>query len=210
MAKHLVPGEQVVVRTRAYGGALIAPAVWTVLLAGLAGVWHGYLSTPALPLFFQRFHYQATWVGIGVIILLAIPTVVRPLAAWFSNAFELTTHRVAQRVGIFSVRRRWLAVANIAQVRLRQSRRQRFNGVGDVQLLTHQGQSWVLRNVPEVVEFLRLLDNQRYASTATGGYADFRPGVAPVNYQPGHAAPAGPTGHPHNPRTPQAPRMEWR
>lgn len=172
MSKHLVPGEQVRIRTRAHSGALIGPAVWLILLAGLTGLWQGFMSRPDLPETMQYFRGQLSIGGVALIGLLLIPSVVIPVFNWASTVFELTTQRVAQRVGIFSVRRRWMALVNIAHIQLRQTRRQRWKGSADIQLFTHSGQAWILRNVPEAAQFLHYIDVERFEISRSYGYGN--------------------------------------
>ncbi|NIH72771.1 MULTISPECIES: PH domain-containing protein [Auritidibacter] len=176
MAK-LVTGEQMRIRTRADASILIGPAIWLVLLGGLQGAWQGFLTRPDLPWALSTYDRVWSIAGTVVVVLLLAVLVVRPVWQWLTEVYEITTHRVAQRYGTLSVRRRWMALSSIVHIRIRQSRRQTRRGVGDLQLFTAQGQSWTLTNVPHVDDFTHFVENERLAYARKFGTlsATYRP-----------------------------------
>ena len=101
-------GEHVVVSTHTHVKALLAPAVWLIVLAGLAGYLSSYPSGKARTLLLLVIWVAAlaaaTWV------------VGRPFLRWLSTGYTVTNRRVVARSGILSRRRHEVPVARITDV----------------------------------------------------------------------------------------------
>lgn len=164
MRSHYVTGEHLLVRTRAHPSVLIRPAWNLVLWAGAAGFLSGVMSSYALPAFLRSSAATLTTIGLGLIAIAVFLTVARPIWQWFVSRYEITTHRVAQKLGAISVKRHWVALHSLVSLQIRQSRRQRRRGSGDLHLMNSRGQTWVLPDIPEIAEFQTLVDMERFGS----------------------------------------------
>lgn len=164
MRSHYVTGEHLLVRTRAHPSVLIRPAVNLVLWAAAAGFLSGILSSYALPQFLRNSAATLTTIGLGLIAIGVFLTVVRPVWQWLASRYEITTHRVAHKLGAVAIKRHWVALHSLVSLQIRQSRSQRRRGSGDLHLMNSRGQTWVLPDIPEISEFLKLVDTERYGS----------------------------------------------
>lgn len=164
MRTHYVTGEHLLVRTRAHPSVLIRPAWNLVLWAGAAGFLSGVLASYTMPEFIRNSAPTLTTIGLGVIAIGIFLTVIRPLWQWFVSRYEITTHRVAHKLGAIAVKRHWVALHSLVSLKVHQSRRQRRRGSGDLRLMNSRGQTWVLYDIPQISEFQTLVDMERFGS----------------------------------------------
>lgn len=164
MRSHYVTGEHLLVRTRAHPSVLRKPAWCLVLWAAAAGFLSGVLASYALPEFLRNAAPTLTTIGLGFIAIGVFLTVVRPLWQWFVSRYEITTHRVAHKLGAIAIKRHWVALHSLVSLRVGQSRRQRRRGSGDLHLMNARGQTWVLHDIPKVADFQTLVDMERFGS----------------------------------------------
>ncbi|WP_022869260.1 PH domain-containing protein [Yaniella halotolerans] len=171
MRSHYVTGEHLLVRTRAHPSVLIRPAWNLVLWAMLSGFISGVLSSYALPEFLRTSATTLTTIALGLIAIGVFLSVVRPAWQWLVSRYEITTHRVAHKLGAIAVKRHWVALHSLVSLQIRQSRSQRRRGSGDLHLMNSRGQTWVLQEIPKVSEFQTLVDTERFGSYGryTGG-----------------------------------------
>lgn len=164
MGSHYVTGEHLRVRTRAHPAVLAKPA-WNLILWSLAaGLLSGVMSSYTLPDFLSSAAPTLTPIGLGLIALGVFLTVIRPVWNWLVSRYEITTHRVAQKLGAIAVKRHWVALHSLVSLKVVQSRRQRRRGSGDLHLMNSRGQTWVLEDIPQIVEFQTLVDQERFGS----------------------------------------------
>lgn len=164
MRSHYVTGEQLLTHTRAHPAALRRPAwnfVWWSLAAGILS---GVFTSGALPEVLRSTASALTTIGGGLILLGLFLTVLRPIWQWLVSRYEITTHRVAQKLGAMAVKRHWVALHSLVSLRVEQSRSQRRRGSGNLHLMNSRGQTWVLYDVPNILEFQTMVDKQRYSS----------------------------------------------
>ncbi|OAV60290.1 PH domain-containing protein [Enteractinococcus helveticum] len=164
MRSHYVTGEHLLVRTRAHPSVLIRPAWKFILWAGAAGLLSGVMASYALPDFLRTAAPTLTTIGLGIIAVGIFLTVVRPVWQWLVSRYEITTHRVAHKLGAIAVKRHWVALHSLVSLTIYQKRRQRRRGSGDLHLMNSRGQTWVLHDVPEIAEFQTLVDVERFGS----------------------------------------------
>ena len=164
MRSHYVTGEHLLVRTRAHPSVLIRPAWSFILWAGAAGFLSGVMASYTLPGFLRTAAPTITTIGLGLITIGIFLTVVRPVWQWFVSRYEITTHRVAHKLGAIAVKRHWVALHSLVSLTIYQTRRQRRRGSGDLHLMNSRGQTWVLHEIPEVTEFQTLVDVERCGS----------------------------------------------
>lgn len=164
MRTHYVTGEHLLVRTRAHPSVLIRPAWYLILWAGAAGLVSGVLASYTMPDFVRNVRPTLTTIGLGLIAIGVFLTVIRPLWQWLVSQYEITTHRVAHKLGAIAVKRHWVALHSLVSLKVHQSRRQRRRGSGDLHLMNSRGQTWVLHDIPEISEFQTLVDTERFGS----------------------------------------------
>ena len=164
MRSHYVSGEHLLVRTRAHPSVLIRPAWKFILWAGAAGFLSGVMASYTLPDFLRTMAPTVTTIGLGLIAIGIFLTVVRPVWQWLVSRYEITTHRVAHKLGAIAVKRHWVALHSLVSLTIHQSRRQRRRGSGDLHLMNSRGQTWVLHDIPEIAEFQTLVDVERFGS----------------------------------------------
>lgn len=164
MRSHYVTGEHLLVRTRAHPSVLARPAWNLVLWAGAAGLLSGVLSSHVLPQLITTAVPTLTTIGLGLTAVGIFLTVIRPIWQWLVSRYEITTHRVAHKLGAIAVKRHWVALHSLVSLNVHQTRRQRRRGSGDLHLMNARGQIWVLHNIPEIAEFQTLVDMERFGS----------------------------------------------
>lgn len=177
MRSHYVSGEHLLVRARAHPSVLFRPAWNLVAWAGAAGFLTGALSSYALPAFLQPAAPVISTIGLGLIAIGVFLTVIRPIWHWLVSRYEITTHRVAHKLGAIAVKRHWVALHSLVSLTTQQSRRQRRRGSGDLHLMNARGQTWVLYDIPEITEFQTLVDMERFGSYgryANGSFSESR------------------------------------
>jgi len=164
MRTHYVSGEHLLVRTRAHPSVLIRPAWNLVLWAGAAGFLSGVLASYTMPEFIRNSAATLTTIGLGLIAIGVFLTVIRPVWQWLVSWYEITTHRVAHKLGAIAVKRHWVALHSLVSLKIHQTRRQRRRGSGDLHLMNSRGQIWVLPDIPNIAEFQTLVDMERFGS----------------------------------------------
>jgi len=177
MRSHYVTGEHLLVRTRAHPSVLIRPACNLVLWAMATGFFSGVLASYALPQFLRDFAATLTAIGLGLVAIGVFLTVFRPVWQWFVSRYEITTHRIAQKLGALAVKRHWVALHSLVSLQIQQSRRQRRRGSGDLHLMNSRGQTWVLHDIPKISEFKMLVEMERvgsYGRYASGSLSESR------------------------------------
>lgn len=177
MRTHYVTGEHLLVRTRAHPSVLARPAWNFVWWAAAAGFITGVLASYTMPEFIRNSAATLTTVALGLIVLGVFLTVLRPLWQWFVSRYEITTHRVAHKLGAIAVKRHWVALHSLVSLKVHQSRRQRRRGSGDLHLMNSRGQTWVLYDIPNISEFQTLVDMERFGSYgghASGSFSESR------------------------------------
>lgn len=164
MRSHYVTGEHLLVRTRAHPSVLTKPAWNLVLWGAAAGFLSGVLASYALPEFLRTSAATLTTIGLGLIAIGVFLTVVRPVWRWVVSRYEITTHRVAHKLGAVAVKRHWVALHSLVSLQIQQTRRQRRRSSGDLHLMNSRGQTWVLHDIPKISEFQTLVDMERFGS----------------------------------------------
>src|SRR5699024_8911782 len=99
MRSHYVVGEHLIVRTRAHPAVLIRPAWNLILWGGAAGLLSGVMASYTLPQFLRNIAPTLTAIGLGLIAIGVFLTVLRPVWQWLVSQYEITTHRVAHKLG---------------------------------------------------------------------------------------------------------------
>jgi uncharacterized membrane protein YdbT with pleckstrin-like domain len=101
-------GEDVVVSTRTHVNALLAPALWLIVLSGVAGYLSSFPRGRAAPLL-----YVVIW---GLAFLVAFRFVLRPFLGWLTTTYTLTNRRLITRTGILRRRGHDIPVQRINDV----------------------------------------------------------------------------------------------
>jgi uncharacterized membrane protein YdbT with pleckstrin-like domain len=160
-------GEHVVVSTHTHVKALLAPAVWLIVLAGLAGYLSSYPSGKARTLLLL-----VIWV---VALAAVVWLVARPFLRWLSTSFTITNRRLITRTGILTRRGHEIPIARINDVSYEHGLVDRILGCGTliVSDASERG-PLVLDDVPHVeqvhLELSDLLYHGDEALRGVGGY----------------------------------------
>jgi uncharacterized membrane protein YdbT with pleckstrin-like domain len=164
-------GEHVVVSTHTHVKSLLAPAVWLIVLAGLAGYLSSYPSGKARTLLLL-----VIWVAA---LAAAIWLVGRPFLRWLSTSYTVTNRRLVVRTGILSRRGHEVPIARISDVSYEHGLVDRILGCGTliVSDASERG-PLVLDDIPHVeqvhLELSDLLYHGDHAVRGVGGYDDDR------------------------------------
>jgi uncharacterized membrane protein YdbT with pleckstrin-like domain len=163
-------GEPVVVSTHTHVKALLAPAVWLIVLAGVAGYLSSYPTGKARTLLL------VIWVAA---LVAATWLVGRPFVRWLSTSYTVTNRRVVARSGILS--RRWheVPVALITDVTYEHGIVDRILGCGTLIVSDASDRDpLVLGDVPHVEQVHQELSDLLYHGDAlvreTAGYDEDR------------------------------------
>jgi uncharacterized membrane protein YdbT with pleckstrin-like domain len=164
-------GEHVVVSTHTHVKALLAPAVWLIVLAGLAGYLSSYPAGKARTLLLL-----VIWVA-----ALAAATwlVGRPFLRWLGTSYTITNRRLIVRTGILSRRGHEVPVPRVNDVSYEHGILDRILGCGTliVSDASERG-PLVLDDIPHVeqvhLELSDLLYHGDPAVRGVGGYEDDR------------------------------------
>jgi uncharacterized membrane protein YdbT with pleckstrin-like domain len=149
----LPDGEDVVMRLRPHGRALVVPAAVLVVVMGLSG--YGASAAPA------GAAQAVLRVGIGAVALLLIARAcLVPFLRWRTTTLTITDRRIRARQGVLRSRTREVPLGRIADVVVERSLLQRLTGSGTL-LLDTVGERGGLRvpDVPGVVHVARVLND---------------------------------------------------
>lgn len=148
LRKLLNHDESVLVSTRTHAKAMLGPAVFLILIAGLAG----FLS--ALPTGTTRTVLQwVIWAGALVLIALLV---VRPFLAWLTVSYTVTDRSLITRSGILNRRVHDIPLARIGDVSYERGILDRMLGCGTLVVSDGSEHGRVeLHDVPQV-ELLHL------------------------------------------------------
>ena len=146
MARGLSDGEEVVLRLRPHGRALVRPALVLVAVMGVGG----FLAA-AVPAGEWRPAGRAAVAVVGALVVLRFS--VRPWLRWLSSTLLVTDRRVQLRSGLLRTTSRDVPLGRIADVAVERSLGQRLLGAGTL-LLDTTGERGVVvvRDVPRVRE----------------------------------------------------------
>jgi membrane protein YdbS with pleckstrin-like domain len=101
-------GEHVVVSTRTHVKALLLPAVWLILLAGVAGYASSFATGNAKPLLLA-----VIWL---IALLVVLRLVVGPFLRWLTTTYTVTDRRLMTRSGVLSRRGHDIPIARINDI----------------------------------------------------------------------------------------------
>jgi uncharacterized membrane protein YdbT with pleckstrin-like domain len=102
-------GEHVVASTRTHVKALLLPAIWLILIAGVAG----YTSTLTGSSSAKPLLIAVVWL---VALVVMVWLVGKPFLHWLTTTYTLTNRRLITRTGIFSRRGHDIPVPRISDV----------------------------------------------------------------------------------------------
>jgi uncharacterized membrane protein YdbT with pleckstrin-like domain len=118
--KLLNEDERVVVSTRTHVKALLLPALWLILLAGVAGYASSFADGSSVVLL-------VIW---GLALALALWLVVLPFLRWLTTTYTVTDRRLITRTGILSRRGHDIPITRINDVAYEHGLLDRILGCG--------------------------------------------------------------------------------
>ena len=149
--KGLSDGEEVVLRLRPHGRALVRPALVLVLVMGVGG-----FAAAALPAGDWQLPGRVAVAVVGAALLLRLS--VLPWLRWLTSTLLVTDRRVQLRSGVLRTTTRDVPLGRIADVGVERSLGQRVLGAGTLVLdTTGERGLVVVRDVPRVQEVARTL-----------------------------------------------------
>jgi uncharacterized membrane protein YdbT with pleckstrin-like domain len=161
-------GEHVVVSTRTHVKALLGPALWLILVAGVAGYASSFPTGRAEPLLLA-----VIW---GLALVVAIWLVVKPFLSWLSTTYTVTERRLITRTGILSRRGHDIPVPRISDVAYEHGLVDRLLGCGTLVISDASEYGRVrLSDIPHV-EQVHLRISELLHGHADGGYDEDRRG----------------------------------
>ena len=140
--KLLGDGERVVRHMRTHPKALIFPAMWLILIAGLLGVGLGFMPATWNP--------WGTWALVAVALIALVPLVVVPFLRWNTTTYTMTDRRIITRRGILSKTGHDLPLRRINNVSYERSMLDRVLGCGSLVFTTAAETPVTLPDVPDV------------------------------------------------------------
>lgn len=143
-ARHLIDGEDVVLRLRTHWKALVLAVVSAVLIVvGLVALWWFLRGTEN--------YAVAMWVAGAVALVLAVWLVGWPVLKWRSESYTVTNRRISHRYGILNRGGRDIPLHRINDIELEKGLLDRILGCGTLVVsdATEKG-GMVLRDVPQV------------------------------------------------------------
>ncbi|RJT80872.1 PH domain-containing protein [Arthrobacter cheniae] len=148
----LLPGERVLVRTRPTPLPLVGPVIAGFLLLAVGGFSLGFLAgRDVLGLGDWRFVLFAA--ALGVVVLLLLRVVVRPLVRWSSNRYVLTSMRLIHRRGAARRSEHQINLSAISQLQTEQGLLQRLVGSGTLIADLGFDRAHAYRDVPQIATF---------------------------------------------------------
>ena len=161
-------GEQVVVSTRTHVKALLVPALWLILVAGVAGYASSFPSGRARPLLLA-----VIW---GLALVVAVWLVGKPFLRWLTTTYTVTDRRLITRTGILSRRGHDIPVPRISDVAYEHGLVDRVLGCGTLVISDASEQGRVrLTDIPHV-EQVHLRISELLFGHTDGGYDAARRG----------------------------------
>jgi membrane protein YdbS with pleckstrin-like domain len=153
MRVKLLPGEQVIARTRSTPRSLFWPSAGALAVLAGGGYALGWLSSAALAP--PALQWQPVFVPAAALaaVLLLARMFVRPLFRWLSNRYILTNRRIIHRRGMTRRSEYEVPLAAVQQVGTTQSLTQRLLGSGTLTLDLGHGRSVAYRDVPRIAVF---------------------------------------------------------
>lgn len=150
-ARSLAEGEQVVLRLRPHGRALVLPAVALVLVMGAGG----YLAA-VVPDGAWQAPGRVAVVAVGVLLLVRLS--IRPWLRWLGTRIVVTDRRVQLRAGLVRTSSRDVPLGRVADVGVQRTLLQRLTGSGTLVLdTTGERGAVAVPDVPDVDEVARLV-----------------------------------------------------
>jgi uncharacterized membrane protein YdbT with pleckstrin-like domain len=135
--------ERVMVSTRTHVKALLVPALWLIVIAGVAGYASSFPSGRARPLLLA-----VVW---GLALVVAFWLVVKPFLGWLTTTYTVTDRRLITRTGILSRRGHDIPVARISDVAYEHGVIDRLLGCGTLVISDASEQGRVrLPDIPHV------------------------------------------------------------
>ncbi len=131
--------ELLVAKFRGHARRLFWSALVLIAVAGACGYFYGNL-----PAGFQNWMLLA---AAGVVVLLLV---VLPFLVWWGHAYTITTRRMLERRGVFSVKRRELAHVRGYTLKVKRGLLQRMWGAGTITLSNGIDEPLRLTNIPSV------------------------------------------------------------
>ncbi len=169
--KLLNDGEDVVVTTRTHVKALLGPALWLILVAGVAGFATSFTGRAgtAAPLL-----VAVIW---GVALLVVAWLVIRPFLVWLTTAYTVTSRRLITRTGILNRRGHDIPLPRISDVSYEHGLVDRLLGCGTLVISDASEQGRVrLHDIPHVervhLKISDLLFGHSSPATTPHGRAD--------------------------------------
>lgn len=135
-------GEQIILTVRTHAKALLGPAAALILLGAALGI--------AIALFPPAWQPLATYIAIGVFVVLVIWLVLVPFLRWRTSTYTITDRRIITRKGILNKIGHDLPLRRINNVNYEKSITDRVLGCGTLVLETAAGQPLMLPDVPGV------------------------------------------------------------
>jgi uncharacterized membrane protein YdbT with pleckstrin-like domain len=155
-------GEHVVVSTRTHVKALLVPALWLIVIAGVAGYASSFPSGRARPLLLA-----VIW---GLALLVAVWLVGKPFLSWLTTTYTVTDRRLITRTGILSRRGHDIPVPRISDVAYEHGIVDRLLGCGTLVISDASEQGRVrLPDIPHV-EQVHLRISELLFGHTDGGY----------------------------------------
>lgn len=142
-------GEEIVVTVRTHAKALIVPAIVLILLGAALGI--------SIALFPPGWQPVATYVAIGLALILFLWLVLGPFLRWRTSTYTITDRRIITRKGILNKTGHDLPLRRINNVNYDKSLTDRMLGCGTLVLETAAGQPLMLPDVPRVEEVHRII-----------------------------------------------------
>ncbi|WP_109209915.1 MULTISPECIES: PH domain-containing protein [Microbacterium] len=131
--------ELLVARFRAHARRLAWSALVLIAVAGACGFFYGNLPAP-----FEN------WMLLTAAAVVVLLLVVLPYLVWLGHVYTITTRRVMERRGIFSIKRRELAHVRGYALKVHRGLLQRMWGAGTITLTNGIDEPLQLANIPSV------------------------------------------------------------
>ena len=128
-----------VARFRGHARRLIWPAIALLAVAAAVGFFYGNLPDP-----FEN------WMLLAAAAVLVFFLALLPFLSWWSRVYTITTRRVLERSGIFSVRHRELTHVRGYSIEVKRGPIQRMWGAGTLVLSNGVDEPMRLDNIPSV------------------------------------------------------------
>ena len=138
-------GERVVVSTRTHVKALLVPALWLILVAGVAGYVSSFTGGAGRA---QPLLVAVIWLAALVVVVLLV---VRPFLVWLTTEYTITDRRLITRTGVLNRRGHDIPVPRISDVAYEHGLVDRMLGCGTLVISDASEQGRVrLPEIPHV------------------------------------------------------------